>query len=106
MVESCKKTLIDINASIALLRQQIAFDKDIVPYLQLLHKHFSKLEIDKRETRALKWAYSVLIPFQKLTEKLKQGFNLYELADYFDVEVKYMVNCIDFYIGKYGQITV
>lgn len=46
MVESCKKTLIDINASIALLRQQIAFDKDIVPYLQLLHKHFSKLEID------------------------------------------------------------
>ena len=57
---------------------------------------------DKCELRAKKWAYSVLVPFSKLKEKLIQGFNLYELADYFDVDIKYMIDCIDFYTEKYG----
>jgi len=35
-------------------------------------------------------------------EKITQGFNLYELADYFDVDIKYMIDCIDFYTAKYG----
>lgn len=50
----------------------------------------------------MKWAYSVLVPLQKLKEKIVQGFNLYDLADYFDLEVKYMIDCIDFYAEKYG----
>lgn len=58
----------------------------------------------KCENRAKKWAYSVLIPFQKLKEKIAQGFDLYDLADYFDVDVKYMINCIDFYTEKYGVL--
>lgn len=57
---------------------------------------------DKCELRAKKWAYSVLVPFQKLKEKITQGFNLYDLADYFNVDIKYMINCIDFYTEKYG----
>lgn len=57
---------------------------------------------NKCEHRAMKWAYSVLIPLQKLKEKLTQGLNLYELADYFNVDCKYMINCIDFYVEKYG----
>ena len=56
----------------------------------------------KCEYRAMKWAYSVLIPLQKLKEKLLQGFNLYELADYFNVDCKYMIECINFYVEKYG----
>lgn len=62
----------------------------------------SKIVKDKCEKRAIKWAYSVLIPMQKLKEKITQGFDLYDLADYFDVDIKYMINCIDFYIEKYG----
>lgn len=61
-----------------------------------------KILRDKCETRAMKWAYSVLIPLKKLKEKIAQGFNLYDLADYFDVDTRYMINCIDFYTGKYG----
>lgn len=57
---------------------------------------------DKCEYRAMKWAYSVLVPLQKLKEKITQGFSLYDLADYFDVDVKYMIECIDFYAEKYG----
>ncbi len=57
---------------------------------------------DKCEFRAMKWAYSILVPLQKLKEKLIQGFNLYELADYFNVDCKYMIDCIDFYAEKYG----
>lgn len=59
---------------------------------------------DKCENRAMKWAYSVLVPFQKLKEKIIQGFNLYDLADYFNVDIKYMINCIDFYTEKYGVL--
>lgn len=57
---------------------------------------------DKCEFRAMKWAYSILVPLQKLKEKLIQGFNLYELAAYFNVDCKYMIDCIDFYAEKYG----
>lgn len=56
----------------------------------------------KCELRALKWAYSVLVPFNKLKEKISEGLNIYELSDYFEVDYNYMVNCIDFYVSKYG----
>ena len=57
---------------------------------------------DKCENRAMKWAYSVLVPLQKLKEKIIQGLDLYDLADYFNVDIKYMIDCIDFYTEKYG----
>lgn len=31
-------------------------------------------------------------------------FNLYELADYFNVDCKYMIECINFYVEKYGVL--
>lgn len=61
-----------------------------------------KIQKDKCEYRAMKWAYSILVPLQKLKEKLIQGFNLYELADYFNVDCNYMNDCINFYTEKYG----
>lgn len=68
----------------------------------LYYLNDDKIIKDKCEHRAMKWAYSVLIPLQKLKEKIIQGLNLYELADYFNVDIKYMINCIDFYTEKYG----
>lgn len=59
---------------------------------------------NKCEHRAKKWAYSVLVPLQKLKEKIAQGLSLYDLADYFDVDCKYMNDCINFYIEKYGML--
>ena len=63
----------------------------------------SQTLIRKCELRALKWAYSILVPYNKLKEKIRQGLNIYELAEEFDVDVKYMINCIDFYVEKYGE---
>lgn len=63
-------------------------------------KHFK----NKCEYRAMKWAYSILVPLQKLKEKIIQGFNLYDLADYFNVDCKYMIDCINFYTEKYGVL--
>lgn len=57
---------------------------------------------DKCEHRALKWAYSILVPFTKLKEKIAQGLDLYDLTDYFNVDCKYMIDCINFYTEKYG----
>lgn len=61
-----------------------------------------KVLIDKCEHRSKKWQYSVLIPLKKLKEKLKQNLNLYELAESFNVDCKYMYDCINFYTEKYG----
>lgn len=62
----------------------------------------TKIMKDKCELRAQKWAYNILIPYHKLKEKLLEGLDLYDLADYFDVDIKYMIDCIDFYTEKYG----
>lgn len=70
----------------------------------LYYLNSSKELKDKCELRAKKWAYSVLVPLQKLQEKITQGFNLYDLADYFNVDIKYMIDCIDFYAEKYGVL--
>lgn len=70
----------------------------------LYYINSDKTLINKCEFRAMKWAYSILVPLQKLKEKLTQGLNLYELADYFNVDCKYMIDCINFYIEKYGVL--
>jgi len=64
----------------------------------------SKLEKSKCEYKARKWAIDKLIPFGNLRQKIKQGYNLYDLAEYFDVEPNYMQNCIDLYLSKYGTL--
>ena len=70
----------------------------------LYYLHSDKVLIDKCERRAMKWAYSVLVPLQVLKEKIAQGFNLYDLAEYFNVDCKYMINCVNFYVEKYGTL--
>ena len=56
----------------------------------LYYINSNKIIKDKCEYRAMKWAYSVLVPLQKLKEKIIQGFNLYDLADYFNVDYIYV----------------
>ena len=68
----------------------------------LYYLNSSKTQRDKCEYRAMKWAYNVLVPLHKLKEKIAQGLNLYDLADYFNVDCKYMNDCINFYTEKYG----
>ncbi len=104
---------IDGKYSIALDNSQInnsIEEKEIMAeelghyYCNALYTIFSPLElIKKHELRALKWAYSILVPYNKLKEKIHEGLNLYELAEKFDVEPQYMKDCIEFYIGKYGD---
>ncbi|MFR8754701.1 MAG: ImmA/IrrE family metallo-endopeptidase [Monoglobales bacterium] len=64
----------------------------------------SRLEKSKCEYKAQKWAMCKLVPFDALKQKIKQGYNLYDLAEYFDVEPNYMQNCIDLYLSKYGTL--
>lgn len=63
-----------------------------------------KILKDKAEYRTKNWAYSVLIPFKVLKEKILNGFDIYQLAEYFEVTVQYMQNAIEFYKSKYGII--
>ena len=63
-----------------------------------------KILKDKAEYRTKNWAYSVLIPFKVLKEKILNGFDIYQLAEYFEVTIEYMQNAIEFYKSKYGFI--
>lgn len=59
----------------------------------------------KQEYRAKKWSYTALIPFEKLKSAIKNGlYEIYQLADYFEVTYEYMQNAINFYQSKYGVI--
>lgn len=73
-------------------------------YGDYTYKFNSSLElISKQEYKAKKWAYSILIPIEKLRLALKNGIrDLYSLAEYFDVTTDYMYKAIDFYTNKYG----
>lgn len=52
----------------------------------------------KCEYRAKKWAYSALVPIQTLRQKLSDGINnIYDLAEYFNLEPAYMAECLNFY---------
>lgn len=64
----------------------------------LYYLNDNPIQKTKCEYRAKKWAYSMLVPIQALKQKLSDGINnIYDLADYFNVEPKYMNDCIDFY---------
>lgn len=64
----------------------------------LYYLNDNPIQKNKCEYRAKKWAYSMLVPVQALKQKLSDGINnIYDLADYFNVEPKYMNDCIDFY---------
>jgi len=59
----------------------------------------------KQEYRAKKWSYTVLVPFEKLKSAIKNGlYEVYQLADYFEVTCEYMQNAVQFYQSKYGII--
>lgn len=73
-------------------------------YYDATYKFNSDLQlISKQEYKAKKWAYTILIPIEKLKLALKNGIrDLYSLAEYFNVTAEYMYNAIDFYTNKYG----
>ena len=75
-------------------------------YMDATYKFNSNLQlVSKQEYRAKKWAYSIIVPFDKLKQAIKQGISsLYELAEYFEVTTEYMVAAMSFYTEKYGTI--
>lgn len=71
-------------------------------YYDATYKFNSTFElIGRQEYKAKKWAYCILIPYEKLKLAFKNGItDLYSLADYFDVTAEYMYNAINFYKRK------
>lgn len=64
----------------------------------LYYLNDSEIQKSKCEYRARKWAYNTLVPIKILMKKIKDGINnVYELADYFEVEPNYMYECLNFY---------
>ena len=57
--------------------------------------------ISKQEFKAKKWTYNVLISLEELKKAVSKGITLVEeLADYFEVTVQYMENCLRYYKSK------
>jgi Zn-dependent peptidase ImmA (M78 family) len=56
---------------------------------------------DKAEYRVFKWCVNVLVPLQDLKIAIKNGYTTnYILAEYFDVSVEFMQQCLEFYQRK------
>lgn len=43
----------------------------------LYNSNYSDIEINKREFRATKWAFKMLVPFSKLQELINKGYKYY-----------------------------
>ena len=73
-------------------------------YYDATYKFNSDLQIiSKQELKAKKWAYSILVPYDKIKNAIQNGIqSIYELAEYFDVTIEYMKNAIEFYTEKFG----
>ena len=55
----------------------------------------------KQEYRAKKWSYNVLVNIEELKKAIKSGITyITELAEYFEVTVQYMKDCIEYYQSK------
>ena len=74
-------------------------------YMDATYSFSSNYETKSRqEYRAKKWAYTTLIPFTDLKGALKKGITkIYDLAEYFEVSIEFMQNCIAYYTIK-GEI--
>lgn len=56
-----------------------------------------KMNIDKSELRAKKWAASTIIPLQQLKICIDKNMTLYEMAEFFDVPLNFLTQAIEFY---------
>lgn len=59
-----------------------------------------KINIDKAELRAKKWAYTRLVPLEELKKASAMYTEAYQLAEYFDVTEEIIVNAIGYYRQK------
>ena len=99
---------IDNNYIIALSRNNIENSLQVKELLAeelghyycnaLYYLNDSPTQKAKCEYRAKKWAYSILVPLQTLKQRLSDGINnIYDLAEYFNLEPTYMTECLNFY---------
>lgn len=56
-----------------------------------------RMNIDKAELRAKKWAYTRLVPLEELKKASETYSETYQLAEYFDVTEEIIVNAITYY---------
>lgn len=65
---------------------------------------YSNIEIDKREFRAIKWAFKTLVPYSKLQELREEGCEYsYEFAQELGVTEDLIDKAYNYYLeGNYG----
>ena len=70
----------------------------------LYNEKYSNLEINKREFRALKWAFKLLVPYSKLKELSEKGYRYtYQFAEELGVTEDLIEKAYNYYLeGNYG----
>ena len=70
----------------------------------LYNEKYSNLEINKREFRALKWAFKLLVPYSKLKELSEKGYRYtYQFAEELGVTEDLIEKVYNYYLeGNYG----
>lgn len=70
----------------------------------LYNENYSNIEISKREFRALKWAFKLLVPYSKLKELSEKGYKYtYQFAEELGVTEDLIKKAYNYYSeGNYG----
>lgn len=67
----------------------------------LYNSNYSDIEIRKREFRATKWAFKMLVPYSKLQELLNKGYKCYyEFAEELGITEDLLSKAYNYYIAN------
>ena len=58
----------------------------------------------KEELKGRRWAYERAVPFQRLLDIVKTGYEcVYEIAEFFNVTEQFLIDAILYYQSKFGE---
>lgn len=88
------------------MKKKLYWQKNYGHYYKncLYNQNYSNEEISKREFRAVKWAFTTLVPYNKLKELSKQGYRYtFEFAEELGVTEELIEKAYYYYMEEnYG----
>ena len=104
----CFDNRIAINTSLSTVKKGCVLAEELGHYLLTVGNIVdqSNLRNRKQEKLARNWSYEKMIPLRSIINAHKYGVNnKFELADFLNVTVEFLQECMDYYHSKYGLST-
>ena len=104
----CFNNRIGINMKLSTIKKGCVLAEELGHYLLTVGDILDQSNIHnrKQEKLARNWSYEKMIPLRSIINAYMYGVNnKFELADFLNVTVEFLQECMDYYHSKYGLST-